>query len=204
MKQCLDLLGPERFRKQVSTDKFALWRIVFLIVLQFSAVARFDCVSRLKVSDFTFYRTHVVVFIGKSKKDQQRNGSEVVIAVNPVIAYCPVRFFRIYFQKLALFGQFNPFVLPKLGRGSGHFVTGHWPYDSARSSFKNILYRLGLKTEDYGLHLLRSGASSDLADAGVNMECLAVAGRWACLASVRGYVDWSITSRRRVSSNLYY
>ena len=76
-------------------------RLVSMALLAFSAFLRGDELVKLRVCDVAFAAEHMAVSLPKSKTDQFRNSSTVVVA-RSWTATCPVAMLERYYERAAL------------------------------------------------------------------------------------------------------
>ena len=204
------LLPEEKGLRLVSLD---IWRSVFMCYLLFHVVGRFSCVQQLLASDITFSSdfSSMSIFLASSKTDQRKSGNFAVVNASGTI-FCPVRLARNYLNKLNFISSpvlWSGPLFPMLYKNDS--VLGFAPsysvkitYNVARLQFLSLLPSVGLDPVGYGLHSFRRGAATELHRLGVPETAIAKAGRWACLESVSGYVQYSHEDLRLLSSNLTF
>ena len=76
-------------------------------------------------------------------------------------------------------------------------------YSTARLTFlQHLSVVTKEKTEDFGLHSLRSGGASAAANEGVPDRLISKQGRWSSTSSRDGYIRDNATKRFKVSNSL--
>ena len=183
------------------------WRTVAMAVLTFSALARFDCLTKLMPHHLTFQPKAVIVFFPASKTDQVGAGASVSVhrSNSP---FCPVDFLEAYSKRLSW--EFNLEHPSKLYAGPlfpsltvrkimsefGPATTALPPVLSAFSrSAATISLRKGLEKighpspSSFTLHSGRRGGASAAVAAGCDMLTLKRQGRWKSDSCPQLYVD---------------
>ena len=78
---------------------------------------------------------------------------------------------------------------------------GGWSYTTVHEAILEKTEAIGLDKRQYELHSLRAGGASAAANAGVPDCMFKRHGSWRSGNAKDGYVEYSLTSRRQVSSN---
>ena len=142
--------------------------------------------------------------IPRSKTDQLRKGSEVVIARSRQDT-CPVNMLERYMKmgkipkdsKLFLFRQ-----ITKTKGGEYLRDYGTISYTTLREQFKAKVKFLGYQVDRFGIHSLRAGGASAAANADVP-DCLFKRhGRWRLENAKDGYVEDSLEKCLSVTQRL--
>ncbi|CAH3103585.1 unnamed protein product, partial [Pocillopora meandrina] len=134
-------------------------RNVSMYVLSFAGFFRFDDVSRVRRSDISFKGGFMIIKVLKSKNDQLRKGDEVVI--------------------LQLSSSVCPLVAPDKPIS----------YSTVRVAFRWDLQSLGVEPSKLGLHSLRSGGATMIANNGVNDRVFQRHGCWKSVQAKDTNVD---------------
>ena len=89
----------------------------------------------------------------------------------------------------------------KLGTG---YKLGQAPlsYSRAREQFRQMISELGLDSNEFGLHSLRSGGASQAARGGVSRRVWRRHGGRCSIQAMAGYVDKSLDNTLMVSRSL--
>ncbi|XP_060563636.1 integrase/recombinase xerD homolog [Ruditapes philippinarum] len=189
--------------KYESTTDVLILRDLCMILLGFSAFLRFDEIRNLHCNDITFHDDYFSLHIRKSKTDQYRHGSDVVVAKGDTIA-CPYSMLRRYFVEANIFSANSHFLFKPCfrTRGISKLIYKDKPLSYTRAR-ETLLHRLReiAGNVDFGLHSLRSGGATDAANASVSDRCWKRHGRWKCDKSKDGYVADSL-ERRLVTKQL--
>ena len=141
------------------------------------------------------------VFLDMRKSDQFRQGSVVKVARLPSSS-CPVKLLELFLER----GEHQPsqslFCLcQKLGTGY-KLRQAPLSYSRAREQFRQMISELGLDSNEFGLHSLRSGGASQAARSGVSGRVWRRHGGWRSIQAADGYVDESLENTLVVSRNL--
>ncbi|XP_060077422.1 uncharacterized protein LOC132556976 [Ylistrum balloti] len=104
-------------KKYKDSNDALIVRDLAMIVVSFAGFLRFDELSRLRMRDVAFRDTYVSLNIEKSKTDQYRFGSEVVISKGETVA-CPYRMLERYI-KLSNILEPNDFLFKPFVRSGG-------------------------------------------------------------------------------------
>lgn len=180
-------------------------RDLTMMVLAFSAFLRFDELVSLRFCDVVVFEDHLVLNILKSKTDQYRQGSQVLVSKG-VTSACPYSMY-IRYIKLVEFSNFpEHFYLFRPVFRSGSickliYKNKKLSYSAARES---ILKHVRVVCPDcnIGLHSFRSGGATVAANADISDRCLKRHGRWKSDSSKDGYIVDSKEKRLAVSKCL--
>ncbi|XP_063414138.1 integrase/recombinase xerD homolog [Mytilus trossulus] len=181
-------------------------RDLTMMILSFSGFLRYDEVSSLRFCDVKVHESHLILCIEKSKTDQYRQSSEVLISKGNSSA-CPYTMFLRY-TRLAGFSDscqkfFYLFRPIYRSRNTCKLITKDkkLSYTAARES---ILKRIRTICPDgnIGLHSFRSGGATMAANADVSDRCLKKHGRWKSDSSKDGYIVDSTEKRLKISKVL--
>lgn len=180
-----------------------------LCVLGFAGFLRYSELAHLRRCDICFFDNYMKIFIEKSKTDVYRDGNWVLIAKTGNVT-CPVCLLKRYlsscgmldnsesemfiFRSLSYLKKSNSYMLRK----ENHSLS----YTRTREILLSMLSSLGLNTKLYGLHSLRSGGASKVANMGVSDRMFKRHGRWKSETAKDGYVKDSLKDMLSVSLNL--
>ena len=144
-------------------------RITTLSLLAFAGFLRFDEVIHIRTCDITVSEGMAKVQIPRSKTDQLRQGSKVLIARTGA-STCLVAMLEWYMLRVGLDTKSKLFLfrgITKTGNGKRLRSTGTLSYTTVREQFRSKMRELGYSVSGYGLHSLRAGGASAAAQAGV-------------------------------------
>lgn len=180
-------------------------RDLCMMLLSFSGFLRYDEVSSLRFSDVVVHESHLVLHIQKSKTDQYRQSSEVLISKGTTVA-CPYNMFFRY-TNLAGFGcqsDSNYLFRPVYRSGKTCKLISKNKKLSYTAARESILGRVKLVSPgcNVGLHSFRSGGATVAANADVSDRCLKKHGRWKSDSSKDGYIVDSTENRLKISKVL--
>lgn len=191
-------------------DKYAgntdllIIRDLCMILLSFAAFLRFDEISHLHCNDITVHDTHFAIHIRKSKTDQYRHGSEIVVSRGASVA-CPYMMLLRYLDISKQSVSDTTFLFRPCFRSGKlcKLVYKDKPLSYTRAR-ECLVTRLREVTGELniGLHSLRSGGATMAANSGVNDRCWKRHGRWKGETSKDGYVADSLERRLDVSKML--
>ena len=208
---------PVRKKKPVTVDMLAdmvenmnshptlaNMRITTLSLLAFAGFLRFDEVIHIRASDVTIAEGMAKLQIPRSKTDQLRQGSEVLIA-RTGMPTCPVGMLERYMAKVGLDTTSELFLFRGITRTSGGERlrgTGPLSYTTVREQFRGKMLELGYPVSGYGLHSLRAGGASAAAQAGVPDRLFRQHGRWRSETAKDGYIEDSVENHLTVSKSI--
>ena len=149
----------------------------------------------------------MAINLDRSKTDQLRKGSQVVISESLSIHTCPVKIFRRYLREVKRSPvESGHYVFRALYKSkSGHrLVSVNKPlsYSTIRDYFKASFKGFVPDISAYSTHSLRAGGATTAANAGVPDRLFQRHGRWKSVSAKDGYVDDSLNSRLSVSMKL--
>ena len=187
-----------------SDDSLTDLRLMSMALLAFSAFLRCDELIKLRVCDVSFAAESMTISLPKSKTDQYRDGSAVVVARSGTQT-CPVTMLEKYFKKAALSCGSNDLVF----RGIVHTKAGErlrkvggLSYSRVRELMLQRLASLGFDAAAFGMHSFRAGGATAAANAGVPDHLFKRHGRWQSESAKDGYVKDTEQSRLSVSQSL--
>ncbi|XP_069136087.1 uncharacterized protein [Argopecten irradians] len=161
------------------SDDLLVVRDLAMILHSFSGFLRYNELSNLHCCDVKFAEGYFTVVVRKSKTDQYRFGSDIVISKGGTAA-CPYVMLKRYIHIASINLESDSFLFKPVYRSGSvcRFIHKNKPlsYTGAKEA---ILKRLSLVSEgkNFGLHSLRSGGASMAANNGVNDRCFKRHGR---------------------------
>ncbi|MGO4724851.1 MULTISPECIES: tyrosine-type recombinase/integrase [unclassified Inquilinus] len=164
-------------------------RDMALLLIGFAGGFRRSELAAFDLRDATFSAEGLVLFVGRSKADQERHGAEVGIETVPGSTLCAVTALRRW---LEVRGDAPGGLFCRLDRG-GNLVGGAdgrlLPIDPATIArlVKRVIARTGLGTEDFSAHSLRAGMMTAADLLGIPLEKAMEHGRWKSFSSARIY-----------------
>jgi integrase len=184
-------------------------RLCTMCILGFSGFFRYDELSHLQMNHLSFHNTHVSVKVTNSKTDQKKLGSEVIIAKLQT-KLCPVSWLLKYIAAAGLNFHSEEFLFTKVRflRKTNSYVIADsstpLSYTRAREIFRDALDNIGEDKSKFGLHSLRSGGASALANSSspVESRMFKKHGRWKSDSASDGYVHYNLEKRLEVSKKL--
>ena len=203
-----DPASPEMLQKLCAmhegSDDLLILRNLVMILISFAGFLRFDELSSLKCKDVLIYDDHLVLNISKSKNDQYRKGSEVLIAKGQSCA-CPYEMYLKYVSKANIDIRSDDFLFKPIfytKKGSKLiYKNKKISYSTVRKHVVSLLSSVapGLNV---GVHSLRAGGATSAARFHVNERCLKRHGRWKSTSSKDMYIEDSVDERLSVSKML--
>ena len=173
-------------------------------LLAFSGFLHFDELVHIRSCDITLDANMAKIHLPRSKTDQFKQTSEVVIARSGA-ATCPVSMVERYMAMAGVDPASEQFLfrgITNTKKGEKLRPSGGLSYSTLRELFKKKLSELGYPSEEFGLHSLRAGGASAAANAGVPDRLFKKHGRWRSENSKDGYIEDSLDSRLSVSRQL--
>ena len=90
----------KRLVEASNLDNLLELRNVCVFLLAFAGFFRIEEVLHIKYGDIIFHSNHMAINVDRSKTDQLRKGSQVVISESSSIHTCPVKIFRRYSREV--------------------------------------------------------------------------------------------------------
>lgn len=177
-----------------------------MILLCFAGFLRYDEISSLLCNNVKIYDEYLTLFIEKAKTDQYRNGNEVLISKGNTVA-CPYSMFNRYLKISEIVLDSNMFLFRPIFRSKNVWKLIYknknkkLSYTAARQSIISSL-KLVAKNLNLGLHSMRSGGATAVANTNINERCWKRHGRWKSDTSKDGYVVDSVANRLEVTKKL--
>ena len=179
-------------------------RLMAMALLAFSAFLRCDELVKLRCCDVIFGPADMTINLPKSKTDQLREGSSVVVARSGTPT-CPVTMLQQYCTRAALDRTSQNFMFRGIVRtknGEKLRKSGHISYTRVRELMLQRLAKLGYDAAKFSMHSFRAGGATAAANAGVPDRLFKRHGRWRSESAKDGYVKDSVESRLSVSRSL--
>ena len=157
------------------SSNFRDLRTLAICILGYAGFLRFSEVSALKRDDTDIQDTYMRLFLEQSKTDIYRSGHWIYISkLNSVL--CPVKITQKYIQKTKILkGRSEYLFRGVVKKNSGYSLRGiNKPitYTRIREEVLSVLKKLGLSSEDYGLHRVRAGGCTMATHLGVKKHLL--------------------------------
>ena len=136
-------------------------RFVTMCLMGYAGFLRFDELVNIRRNDILFEEKQIKLFIQKSKTDQLKNGSWLVIAKTGKVT-CPVKYLNMYLSAFKIPHNSDEFIFRKVSflKKSDSYVLrkgDHISYNRAREILLENLRKIGLDSSKFGMHSLRSG-----------------------------------------------
>ena len=201
-----DLLRTSHFQQSV-----AIWRTVTAMAFSFSTLARFNCMTKIKLRHIQFFEDGAQIFFPSSKTDQLGLGQYVFLNRIPNSHFCPVLLLKAYTLRLHfkafLSGSFpfEGFLFPGLRRIRGRSVLTRLAFSrqGATKALRDLLSELGVPNpRAYTLHSGRRGGATFAAMNGCDFLSLKRQGRWRSDSSPQIYIDEALMRNNHFTSYL--
>ena len=211
IKAATNLLGDDLIRTRHFTKSVALWRTVVAMSFSFATLARFDCMTKIKLHHVHFFEDGVQIFFPHSKTDQTGRGQSVFLNRLPNTHYCPVLLLKAYTLRLQYEAHvsgtfpFRGFLFPGLRRIRGHSILTRLAFSrqGATKAFRDLLSEIGVPDPSaFTLHSGRRGGATFAAMNGCDFLSLKRQGRWRSDTSPQIYIDDAHTRNNRFTSYL--
>ena len=198
----MDLLENDHLRTRDFQKPLPLWRAMAAIVLSFSSLARFDCMSKLKLSHLQFYPENLQIHFPSSKADQFGRGEIVLVGTISGSPYCPVLFMKAYTLRLqweAFCQSSFPFDGPlfpalRAARGRHRLLNSPFSRQGAAKAFRETLAEIGVPNPNlFTLHSGRRGGATAAAMNGCSFLSIKRQGRWKSDSCPQRYIDEATT-----------
>ncbi len=164
-------------------------RDMALLLIGFAGGFRRSELAAFDLRDVSFTTEGLVLFVGRSKADQERHGAEIGIEAVPGSALCAVTALRRW---LEVRGDMAGALFCRLDRG-GNLIAGAdgrlLPIDPATIArlVKRTVTRTGVGAAEFSAHSLRAGMMTAADLLGVPLEKAMEHGRWKSYSSARIY-----------------
>ena len=181
-------------------------RFMILCLLSFAGFFRIKELLSVKLKQIKVFKSHIEVFLTKSKTDQHREG-EIVFIARTGTKYCAVSNTLNFLEKagLDLEKDKEAYLIPTLNRTKeGHIASRYRgiSYTRAHEIFRENLKDKNIDVTLYCLHSFRSGGASTAANNGVSERLISKHGRWSADTSRNGYIKDDKEKRLLISKNL--
>ncbi len=184
-------------------------RIMCFCILGFAGFLRFDEISVLYRSDFTFHDTYMTIFIEQSKTDTYREGRTICIAKGES-KLCPVAITTSYFSTANMLDPSSDSSDVFIFRAISHTKKGERlrpknqpiSYTRVRELLLAALKAVGIESHRFGTHSLRAGGATEAANAGVPDRLFKRHGRWVSETAKDGYIKDDMSRLLTVTQSL--
>ena len=201
-----DLVRTTGFEKSVT-----LWRTVVCMAFSFSTLARFDCMTKVRIHHIHFYMDGASIFFPHSKTDQLGRGQMVFLNRLEGSHFCPVLLLKAYTLRLQFAAfttntfPFTGFLFPALRRirGETQLTRLAFSRQGATKALRDLLSDLGTPDPSaFTLHSGRRGGATFAAMNGCDFLSLKRQGRWRSDASPQTYIDEALMRNNNFTSFL--
>ena len=180
-------------------------RILTICILAYAGFLTFSEVSVLKRGDIDIQDAYMRLFLEQSKTDIYRSDHWIYIGkLNSVL--CPVKITQKNIQKATILkGRSEYLFRDVVKKNSGYRLKGiNKPitYTSIREDVLSLLKKLGLSSEDYGLHSMPAGGCTMATHLGVKERFIKKHGRWKSDRLKDGYTHPTLNGLLLVLPNL--
>ncbi|MGK9171075.1 tyrosine-type recombinase/integrase [Inquilinus limosus] len=164
-------------------------RDMALLLIGFAGGFRRSELSAFDIRDMSISPEGLVLFVGRSKADQESHGAEIGIEAVPGSPLCAVTALRRW---LEVRGDAPGALFCRLDRG-GYLVAGAdgrlLPVDPATIArvVKRVVARTGVDAGEFSAHSLRAGMMTAADLLGIPLEKAMEHGRWKSYAAARIY-----------------
>ncbi|XP_071093519.1 integrase/recombinase xerD homolog [Haliotis cracherodii] len=180
-------------------------RIVSICLLAFAGFLRSAEIIHISRSDILFYKSHMVIFIEKSKTDIYRDGAWLVISRTDS-KLCAVACVERYLQAASIHPDCDQYIFRNVSKCRSGYVlrkdNAPLSYTRLRELFIDALTPFVDNIKKYGLHSLRSGGATAAGNNGIPDRMFKRHGRWRSENAKDGYIKDSIDNRMKVSLSL--
>jgi hypothetical protein len=170
--------------------------------LGFYAFLRVEELRSLRSTDIVVHDSHLEIQIRKSKCDQLRQGSTVVVAKLGG-GNCPVALFCKYLELININLDRDQFIFRRLCEYTGIFCLikqdVQISYSIVRDLVKSKAKEIGLDASKYCTHSMRAGGASSAAKISLNDRLFQRCGRWATADSKNRYIKDTLNARLSVT-----
>lgn len=178
-------------------------RIVFICLVSYAGFLRFNDLSAVTRKDCKITSDYLTIHLSRSKTDQFRQGSEVVIS-RTFKPTCPVAAAERYFTALGDPVDSSLPVLRRLIYTKKGLISSIHPlsYTRTREIVLDALRPIVPDISIYGLHSLRSGGATAACNAQVPAFLISKHGRWKTEAARNAYLKLDSVSTMLTSQSL--
>jgi site-specific recombinase XerD len=184
-------------------------RTACYVTLMFSLLFRHDEMAQLKACHITELENQagLRIFIPRSKTDIFRDGNTTFLSCTQN-TYCPVTMLRRYMHQCDIQCGEDVYVFTALSFHSStksYKPVKHKPlsYTRCREIFLDAMKQIGIeRPQSFGLHSMRSGGATHLANKGISEELIMQHGRWKTQQAKNRYIKRDIETRLALSRSL--
>ena len=180
-------------------------RSICACLIAYAGFLRSSELLNIRCSDVTFEKSHMSIFIEKSKTDIYRDGQWVVIARTDSDV-CPVKNLELFMRWCEFSEESTDFIFCNLSKiKTGYKVrkgNKALTYSRLRELFIEVFKDFVPDISKFGLHSLRAGGATVCANSGIPDRLFKRHGRWKSESAKDGYVKDRLESRLLVSLNL--
>ena len=211
IKSATATLGDDLMRTTSFTRSVALWRTVAAMAFSFSTLARFNCMTKIKMRHIQFFEDGASIFFPHSKTDQLGRGQTVFLNRLAGSHFCPVLLLKAYTLRLQYEAfragtfPFEHYLFPALRRVRGQTQLTRLAFSrqGATKALRDLLSDLGTPDPSaYTLHSGRRGGATFAAMNGCDFLSLKRQGRWRSDVSPQIYIDEAHTRNNNFTSFL--
>ena len=179
-------------------------RLTTASLLAYAGFLRFNELVNIRPCDITRQEGMMIIHLPHSKTDQLRKGDEVAIAQTGNIT-CPVAMLETYMLRTGMAWTderllFRPIC--KTRKMEKLRESGSISYSCLRELFRKKLRELDYDPDRFGLHSLRAGGATAVANNGVPDRLFKRHGRWKTDSAKDGYIEDSVKQRLTVSQQI--
>ena len=204
-KEPLELAHLQGLASQTDFDDLLQLRSLVMFVLSFSGFLRSAELLELRRSNIAYKKDHMEIKIAKSKTDQLREGSTLLIAATDGVL-CPVKLLQSYCSKAGIADNSNEYLFRPISSSKKQkklvSCDRHISYSTYRESFKASFKGIVPDISNFSTHSSRSGGATVAANSGVKERVFQRHGRWKTKEAKDIYVKDSVSARLSVSQNL--
>ena len=180
-------------------------RTLAICILAYAGFLRFSEASTLKRDDIDIQDAYMRLLLEQSKTYIYRSGHWIYISkLNSVL--CPVKITQKYIKKAKILKGRSEYLFQGLvKKNSGYrlrVIKKPITYTRVREDVLSVLKKLGLSSEDYGLHSMRAGGCTMATHLGVKETFIKKHGRWKSDRVEDGYTHLTLNDLLLVSQNL--
>ena len=178
-------------------------RLATVCLLEFVGFLRYDELANIRPCDLQLSPSCVTIKVPKSKTDQLRQGSEVVIARTGSDT-CPVAMLEIYLKRCNIDLSSELFLFHPIAGSKAEKLqdTGRLTYTRLRELLKEKLDELGYSSADFGVHSLKARGATAAAGSGMPDRLFKKHGLWRSGTAKDGYIEDSMEQHLWVTEQI--